>query len=59
MSELWPPTMVASAPEQRRLIEAMVQYKIEAGLITESDALPLFECLVRDAKLGPRGLVRS
>jgi hypothetical protein len=38
------------------LAKAEVQRRIEAGEILEREALDLFECMVREAKLGPRGL---
>lgn len=55
-STIWPPSRCLSAEEQRRLIKAEVQRRIEAGEILEREALDLFECMVREARLGPRGL---
>ena len=55
-STIWPPSRGVSAEEQRRLIKAEVQRRIEAGEILESEALELFECMAREANLGPRKL---
>ena len=38
------------------MLKAEVQRRIEAGEILEREALDLFECMAREAKLGPRGL---
>jgi hypothetical protein len=46
--------MDMTAAALRRRLKAEVQRRIEGGEICESDALDLFDCLVREAKLGPR-----
>jgi hypothetical protein len=54
MPNCWPPTIDVSAAALRRRLKAEVQRRIEAREITESEADDLLECLVREAKLGPR-----
>jgi hypothetical protein len=49
--------MDVTAAAQRRLLKAEVQRRIKAGEICESEALDLFDCLVREANLGPRPVV--
>jgi cytochrome P450 len=56
MPNCWPPTVGLTAAEQRRRLKAEVQRQIEARRITEREADDLFECLAREANLGPRAL---
>jgi hypothetical protein len=46
--------MDMTAAAERRRLKAEVQRRIEAREITESEADDLLDCLVREAKLGPR-----
>lgn len=59
MPNCWPPTIDLSAAEQRYRIKAEVQRRIDAREITEGEAADLFDCLIREAKLGPRPLEHS
>lgn len=56
MTDLWPPTIELTAAAERRRLKVEVQRLIEAREISESEAEDLFDCWVREARLGPRRL---